>query len=113
MIGYGSAAVNDQLVPVVPDQAYHPLVFGRIAEDMWPAVGTYQQPPVMSQQTNFGSVPPWNGYVGAAGTGTYPTNNDTEGSPFSLKMSPLWWALGFLGLSLFLLHVVFFRKGDK
>lgn len=110
MIGYGSEAVNDQLIPLPPQTAFHPLVFGQISESYWPMVGSYQQPPVMSPQfTNFGNTPPWSGYT--SGAGSAPATSSAASNPFHLTKSPLWWALGFLALSLFVLHKVFW-KGD-
>lgn len=115
MLGYGSAAANDQLFPVAPDQAFHPLVFGNVAEDMWPAVGTFQIPPVPGPFTDFGNVPVMGSVTGSYGSasspGTIPSNTSETGNPYHLTKSPLWWVLGFLALSLFILHKVFWKGG--
>jgi hypothetical protein len=48
-IGYGSAAVNAQLVPVPVTAAFDPLTFGQAytGPGMWPRQGVYNVPPVL------------------------------------------------------------------
>jgi hypothetical protein len=110
LIGYGSDAINDQLVPVPPVAAYNPLVYGAMV-DMWPAYGTYSTPPVLGASSPITGTADYSmpGQPEHGGSITMPTAVSPEGSPFSLKHSPLWWAIfGVVG-SLLILHYVFWR----
>lgn len=102
-IGYTSAVINSQLVNVAPLAAYNPLVFaGAYSGPAWPRQGVYDVPPVMpSAEMTFGQT--------GGSVGTFPTATDESGSPFSIKKSPLWWALGFLAASLLFLHYVVYK----
>ena len=61
-IGYGSAAVNAQLVPIPVRQAFDPLTFGQAytGPGMWPRQGVYNVPPVMPS----GSLAEFHGTIG-------------------------------------------------
>ena len=107
MIGYGSAAVNDQLVPVPVQAAYNPLMFGAAyTGPSWPRNGIYNVPPVITPGINS------SGYAGGAGvapatpTNSTPTATDANGNPYSLTKSPVIWAIAFLIIALVLLHKV-------
>jgi len=103
-IGYGSAVVNSQLIPIPVKAAYDPLVFaGAYSGPGWPRQGVYDVPPVMPSADSSA------GYAWSNPGGTYPTATDTQGSPFSLRSSPLWWALGFIGAALLFLHYVVYK----
>lgn len=106
MIGYGSAAVNDQLIPVPVRAAYDPIMFGGAYTGIsYPRNGVWNVPPV---------VP--NGAVAGGGAGLAPSTPTTanpaptamspSGNPLHPKYSPVLWALGFLVLALILLHKV-------
>lgn len=102
-IGYGSAVVNSQLIPIAPLAAYNPLVFaGAYSGPAWPRQGVYDVPPVMpSSEATFGQV--------GGSVGTFPTATDERGNPFHPTKSPLWWALGFFAAALLFLHYVVYK----
>lgn len=115
-IGYGSVAVNDQLVPLPVQSAYNPWSFGPVytGPAYWPRQGVYNVPPIITP----GSVAAASGATGIAGTQTgmttsdglpsptMPTQTDSSGNPFSLTKSPVLWALGFLAVGLWMLHFI-------
>jgi hypothetical protein len=109
MIGYGSAAVNDQLVPVPVKAAFDPMSFGPAytGPGMWPRQGVYNTPPVLPSPSLQASMAPAS--YGQSGTYPYPTAQDEAGSPWSLKKSPVLWVIIFLGVALFMLHMVHYR----
>lgn len=115
-IGYGSVAVNDQLVPLPVQSAYNPWSFGPVytGPAYWPRQGVYNVPPIISP----GGVAVASGVTrgGSAGgsmttadglpSPTMPTQVDASGNPFSLTKSPVLWALGFLVVGLWMLHYI-------
>ena len=117
MIGYGSEVINSQLLPVPEQQPYNPLVFGRafVPVGAWPRQGVYNVPPVLPSGGLQQSMPPAaygasGGYSGGPGSyGVTPSSVGGTGSPWSLKSSPLWWALGFLTVGLLMLHFVHYK----
>lgn len=102
-IGYGSAVVNSQLIPLPVKAAYDPLVFaGAYSGPGWPRQGVYDVPPVIPSAAGAD-------YAWSNPGGTYPTATDENGSPFSLTKSPLWWALGGIIAALLFLHYVVYK----
>lgn len=108
-IGYGSAVVNSQLIPIPVKAAYDPLVFaGAYSGPGWPRQGVFDVPPVMpSSDSSSGYA--WSNPSGDAVGSAFPTATDAQGSPFSLKSSPLWWAVGFVVAALLFLHYVVYK----
>jgi hypothetical protein len=105
MLGYETEVVNGQMVNVAPKAAFDPLVFaGAYSGPAWPRQGVYDVPPVMTSPDNVSSSGIYGGSQNA-----YPTATDENGSPFSLKSSPLWWALGGLAAALLFLHYVVYK----
>jgi hypothetical protein len=105
MLGYETEVVNGQMVNVAPAAAYDPLVFaGAYSGPAWPRQGVYDVPPVMPSAATSVDAGDYGGMSNA-----YPTATDASGSPFSLKSSPLWWALGGLVASLLFLHYVVYK----
>lgn len=103
-LGYESAVVNSQLINIAPKAAYDPLVFaGAYSGPGWPRQGVYDVPPVMPSSDSGSN------YAWSNPGGTYPTATDQEGSPFSLKSSPLWWSVGFIAATLLFLHYVVYK----
>jgi len=109
MIGYQSAAVNDQLVNVAPGAAYTPLAFGPAytGPGMWPRQGVYNVPPILPSPSLQRSMAPAS--YGASGSYPFPTATGETGSPFSLKGSPVLWAFGFLAVGLALLYFIHYK----
>lgn len=109
MIGRGSAAVNDQLVPVPVLSAYSPIAFGPAytGPGMWPRQGVYNTPPVLPSAALQGAMAPAS--YGQSGAYPFPTYANENGNPWSLKKSPVLWAFGFLAVGLALLHFVHYR----
>jgi len=111
MLGYGSAAINDQLVPVPPKQPYAPLTFGQqYSGPRFDSVGAvYNVPPVMPP-ANTGSTMAGN----ITGTQPMPSTGamDTNGKVnfFSVTKSPLPMALIFLFGGLLMLHYIHYGK---
>lgn len=112
-LGYESAAVNDQLVNVAPGQAYSPLVFGSeyTGPGMWPRNGVFNVPPVVPSPsvqsgmaaTQLGSGANYGGSIPA------PTATSASGNPFSLKSSPVLWALLFLVIGMLMLMYIHYK----
>jgi hypothetical protein len=111
VIGYESEIVNSQLVNVAPAQAFNPLVFGRsyVPVGAWPRQGVYNVPPVLPPGGGLAKAMAPAAYGGTGAYGVTPSSVDSSGSPFSLKSSPLWWAIGFLVVGLLMLHFVHYR----
>lgn len=109
MIGYGSVAVNDQLVPIAPKAAFDPMAFGQAftGPAMWPRQGVYNTPPVLPSPSLQASMAP--AAYGQSGSYPFPTAQSDTGSPWSLKKSPVLWVLIFFGVALFMLHTVHYR----
>lgn len=113
MIGYGSAAVNDQLVPIPVMAAFHPLAFGPTytGPAMWPRQGVYNVPPILPSPDMQASMPAsaYGATPGEDGTYDAPTALSTSGSPWHITKSPLIWALLFLVVGLAGLHFIHFK----
>lgn len=107
MIGYGSVAVNDQLVPVPVQQAYNPLTFGQAytGPAYWPRQGVYNVPPVLPSAALQSSQAP----IAYGNVSTLPSNSSEKGSPFHPTKSPLWMALIFLVGGLAMLHYIHYK----
>lgn len=110
-LGQGTAVVDGQRVTLAPSAAFTPASYG---------------PQTTGVPNVTPSIPPYlasNG-VGAAGAGAGHANVDGYGTaenntmvtqiagdhPFSLKVSPVVWALGALVGGVLLLHFVSFRE---
>lgn len=109
MLGYESAVVNGQLVPVAPKAGFDPIAWGPAysGPGMWPRQGVYNVPPVLPSVGLQQSMAPAS--YGQSGTYPWPTATDENGNPWSLKKSPVIWGLGFLLIGLLLLHFVHYR----
>ena len=107
-IGYGSAVVNSQLIPLPVLGAYEPLVFGPAitGPDMWPRQGVYNNPPVMPSPEMQAVMAP----ATYGGTSTMPTAMSETGNPFHITKSPVLWAIGLLVFALAMLHFVHFKE---
>lgn len=111
MIGYESEVINSQLVNVAPAQAFNPLVFGRayVPVGAWPRQGVYNVPPVLPPGGGLAKSMAPASYGGIGSYGVTPSSVSNEGSPWSIKQSPLLWAVAFLIISLFMLHMVHYK----
>jgi hypothetical protein len=113
MIGYESAAVNDQLVNVAPGQAYAPTTFGSAytGPGFWPRNGVFNVPPVVPSPTiQAGQAPsqapsPGSSYGGSG----IPTSMSQSGNAFHLTQSPLVWALGMFVVGLLMLQHIHYK----
>lgn len=115
-VGYGSAAVNDQLVPLPVQSAYNPWSFGPVytGPAFWPRHGVFNVPPVMTGGAVAG-VPAGaalsNGTGGARITApTLPTNGSATGNVHHPLRSPVWFGFGFLAVGLAMLHFIHYRR---
>jgi hypothetical protein len=118
-IGYGSVAVNDQLVPLPVQSAYNPWSFGPVYSGpaYWPRQGVYNVPPIITPgsiaQVSGAQIVPGQPAAGMTHDGlpspTMPTQTDLTGNPLSLTHSPVWWALGFLAVGLLMLHHIHYK----
>jgi hypothetical protein len=109
-IGYGSAAVNAQLVPVPVKSAFDPLTFGQAytGPGMWPRQGVYNVPPVLPSGSLQSSMAP--SAYGASGSGyTVPTPASETGNPFHPTKSPLIFALVFLFAGILMLQHIHYK----
>lgn len=119
-IGYGSVAVNDQLVPLPVQSAYNPWSFGPVftGPAFWPRQGVYNVPPIISP----GAVAAAGGAMAGGNPGssmgvtadgrpspTLPTQVGPGGNPWHVTKSPVLWALGFLIVGLWMLHFVHYK----
>lgn len=115
-VGYESAIINSQLVNVAPGQGYSPLTFGAqfTGPGFWPRNGVFNVPPVTPAPGTTGQ-----GGVTAtglsAGNGSPSLPSAGEATPAGPNFmhptkSPVLWAIGFLVISLFMLHKVHFRE---
>lgn len=108
-IGYGSAAVNAQLVPVPVRSAFDPLTFGQAytGPAYWPRQGVYNVPPVLPSGALQSSMAPASyGGVGASAT---PTASSPTGNPFHPTKSPLVFALVFLFAGILMLQHIHYK----
>jgi hypothetical protein len=108
-IGYGSAAVNAQLVPVPVTAAFDPLVFGQAytGPGMWPRQGVYNVPPVLPSGALQSSMAPAT-YGGLSGY-QVPTPASETGNPFHPTKSPLIFALVFLFAGILMLQHIHYK----
>lgn len=106
MIGYSSAIVNSQLVPVAERQSYDPLTFGQAytGPAYWPRQGVYNVPPVMPSAASASSMAP-----ASVGAQTLPSATSASGNPYHFTKSPLWMALIFLAVGLLMLQHVHYK----
>lgn len=121
-LGYESALINGQLVPVAPAQAFDPLTYGSVLSGpgYWPRNGQWNLPPLMPNATATSATMDYSpDFAGEGNAGAEYGGMPTAGSvnPKTGKMnflhptkSPVWWTIGLLGLSLFLLHKVHYGK---
>lgn len=108
-IGYGSAAVNAQLVPVPVTAAFDPLTFGQAytGPGMWPRQGVYNVPPVQPAGSLQSSMAP--SAYGATGAYSVPTPASESGNPFHPTKSPLIFALVFLFAGVLMLQHIHYK----
>jgi hypothetical protein len=107
-IGYGSAAVNSQLVPVPVRAAFDPLTFGQAytGPQFWPRQGVYNVPPVLPSGALQQSMAP----ASYGGIGNPPpTASSEKGNPFHPTKSPLIFALVFLFAGILMLQHIHYR----
>jgi hypothetical protein len=111
VLGYESAVVNGQLVPIAPRAGYDPIAWGPAysGPGMWPRQGVYNVPPILPSPGLQASMAP--AAYGQSGSYPYPTPTQTNasGSPWSLKHSPVVAGLIALGGGLALLHFIHYR----
>jgi hypothetical protein len=120
-VGYESQQVNGQLVNVAPGQGYAPLTFGSMytGPGMWPRNGVFNVPPVTPAPGSTGQGGTTaTGLTAGAGSPSgdsspvLPTSGTSNGATANFlhpTKSPVLWAIGFLALSLFMLHKVHFK----
>lgn len=115
-IGYESSVINGQLVNVAPKQGYSPLTFGSMytGPGFWPRNGVYNVPPVLpSPGTWAGSTGASTSAAESMGGGMVPTagsmSEDGRMNYFHPTKSPLIWAVGFLGIGLWMLHSIHYK----
>lgn len=113
-LGYESAVVNSQLIPVAPGQSYAPLTFGQAytGPGFWPRNGVYNVPPVTPSAGTWAGSDAGMNYDGG---GHPPTSagsirEDGRTSFFSLTKSPLIMALVFLSAGLAMLHFIHYKN---
>jgi hypothetical protein len=108
-LGYGSAAVNSQLVPIPVKAAFDPLTFGQAytGPGMWPRQGVYNVPPVQPSGSLQQSMAP--AAYGATGGFTVPTPASESGNPFHPTKSPLIFALVFLFAGVLMLQHIHYK----
>jgi hypothetical protein len=118
MLGYTSQVVNGQLVNVAPGQAYNPLTFGAqyTGPAMWTVGSPYNVPPVLPSPVGASGVTQYSPDMGGSrygGGAPMPTagsvRDDGTVNWWHPTKSPVLWAIGFLMVSLVLLHKVHFR----
>lgn len=118
-IGYGSVAVNDQLVPLPVQSAYNPWSFGPVytGPAFWPRQGVYNVPPIIVPGSIAGATSAQavsnQPAVGVTADGlaspTLPTQTSETGNPLHPTKSPVLWAIGFLAVGLLMLHFIHYR----
>jgi hypothetical protein len=107
-IGYGSAAVNSQLVPVPVRSAFDPLTFGQAytGPAFWPRQGVYNVPPIMPPGSLHSSMAPAT-YHGIATPPPPPATPSRN--PFHPTKSPLIFALVFLFAGILMLQHIHYK----
>lgn len=110
-IGYGSVAVNDQLVPLPVQSAYNPWSFGPVytGPAFWPRQGVYNVPPIITPGSIASPAQAYGMTADGQGSPTMPTQVGPGGNPHNPVHSPIWWAVGFLALGLWMLHYIHYR----
>jgi hypothetical protein len=105
-LGYATAVVNGQMVNVAPSAGYDPIIFGQAytGPAYWPRQGVYNVPPVLPAGSVQSAMAPAS--YGMSGT-PMPTNGAS--SPFNLKKSPLWMAIGFLIVGILMLQHIHYK----
>lgn len=107
----GTAVVNGQRVTVPTADAYNPVGFGQIVQ-MQP-IQNINVPPMVGGGTG-GTGGAVSGQDVVGGYGTANLNSAAtlaaNANPFSLRASPVLWAVGGLVVSLVLLRVISWRK---
>lgn len=116
-LGYTSSVVNGQLVNVAPMQAYTPLTFGAqyTGPAFWQTGSPYNVPPVLPSAVGSIGVTDYSPDMGIGKAFQAPTaggiSKSGKANWFHPTRSPVLWAIGFVVLSLFVLHKVHFRTG--
>lgn len=120
-IGYQSAVINGQLVPVAGEQSFSPLTYGATLSGpgYWPRGGQWNVPPLLPGASAMVGSTGYSPDLSESGGLT----NSNQPVPTSGKVmgngrvnwlhptkSPTLWVLGLLALSLFLLHKVHYGK---
>lgn len=119
-LGYESAVINGQLVPVAPAQAFSPLTYGATLSGpgYWPRGGQWNVPPLLPNAAAVSGMASFSPDMGESGGYTsdmqpMPTSGSMngQGKPnwFHPTKSPVLWAVGLLVLSLFMLHKVHYK----
>jgi hypothetical protein len=113
MLGYESAAVNDQLVNVAPSQAFAPLAYGAelSGPGFWPRNGVFNVPPVVPSPADQAGMAPTQLGSGAnyGGSIPMPTNQSASGNSMHPGKSPVLWALGFFVVGILMLMYIHYR----
>lgn len=106
-IGYGSAAVNAQLVPIPVKSAFDPLTFGQAytGPAYWPRQGVYNVPPVLPAGSLQSSMAP----ASYGGIQPIPTASSMTGNYFHPTKSPLIFALVFLFAGILMLQHIHYK----
>lgn len=109
MLGYGTAAVNNQLVPVPVRSAFDPLVFGQTytGPAYWPRQGVYNVPPVLPAGSLQSSMAPAS--YGASGTTGFQVPTANASNPYHPTKSPLVFALLFLTIGILMLQHIHYK----
>ena|SRR5215813_10659189 len=112
-IGYGSVAVNDQLVPLPVQSAYNPWSFGPVytGPAFWPRQGVYNVPPIIAPGAvaAAGGARAGSSSGATGGSPVMPTQTGDAGNPWHMTKSPVLWALGFLIIGLWMLHFIHYK----
>jgi hypothetical protein len=115
MLGQGSDVVNGQLITQAVPQAFWPVTYGPMPIGYYPRGGPYNVPPLSAPAVGGGQVN-INSFSGASSMQPTPTagalRSDGSVNYFSIRKSPLPWALLFLILSLLMFHHIHYR-GSK
>ncbi len=116
MLGYTTDVINGQMVNVAPGQAFTPLTFGAqyTGPAFWQTGSPYNVPPVLPSAVGSMGVtqysPDFGGYNFQPPTAGKMSDSGKVNWLHPTR-SPVLWAVGFVVLSLVLLHKVHYRKG--
>lgn len=107
----GTAVVNGQRITAPTGDAYNPVGFGQLVQ-MQPVQNINVPPMVGGGTGGMGGAVTGQDVVGGYGTSSLNSAAvlDANQNPWSLRASPVLWALGGLVLSLVLLKAVHWRK---